>query len=91
MQRKLLNSGSVDYQLEIYVKENVHVTIWINDGMCMATLSERGHIYSAIQPFLVKKSMVIKDVILQCAMDLIANHAYDHVAIQVSEQLKEIE
>lgn len=90
MKNQVLTSGCVDYQFEIYVSENVNVIVWINEGICMATLLQNGHIYSKLKPVSVQDSSRIENVVHECAMSLIENYFYEDASIQVFDQLRKM-
>lgn len=87
MKHEVFAAGCVDYQFEIYVSETKKVTVWIQDGLCMACMVERDYVCQMLKPYKLKSTQIAMDVAHKAAIAIIEEHFYEDVAIQISLQM----
>lgn len=87
MKHQVFTTGCVDYEFEINVTETNKVTVWIEDGLCMACMVQRGIVCQMLKPYKLKSNEIAEDVAHKAAIAIIEEHFYEDVAIQISLQM----
>ena len=88
MKHEVFTTGCVEHEFEIYVSETNKVTVWIEDGLCMACMVQRGIVSQMLKPYKLKPNDEVEDVAHKAAMAVIEEHFYEDVSIQIALQTK---
>jgi hypothetical protein len=89
MKQEVFTTGCVDYEFEIYVSETNKVTVWIEDGLCLACMVQSGSVCQMLKPYKLKANDVVKDVAHKAAIAIIEDYFDEDVAVQISLQTKD--